>query len=1783
MAGGILPWYCSESHDDHTACRIGQAKHPGPAVGHSFDSPEVDIDYSDDEPPPLCGDLSDEEFHLPDDMHYEEVDEGSPVPLCIDKLCPHVPIFIAGKFSGARVNMVYTTRRGLTGYYPDTAARDDGYVDKSGDIDTELDYLRFVFPGTQKEKPTTDAQSPEGRTNYRCPISISALLYGSFAPGLTGHHRLPRGKVGRRKRGPRRGGKGSKPVPPTMELYDFTGIPVEDDSHRSCGLWAVDTANTNTSATAQAYMEKSAADFALFQEMRIRGAAIDSAVRAAKSSKWSLAVEGACPTEADSSSAGVAVAARAHLGHSDPVMLPGLEGLEHRVRISWVGSVIKGGLHLISVYLWHTEGLSRRNLDILQRLAWVISRIKGPWLIAGDWNMLPEALRASGWINLIRGVICASGKATCNSKEFDFFVVSQGLHPCILGAFHVTGSGVSPHTPVRLLLRAKPRSIHVQVLRPPYKIPAFPPRGCLPPEAFNGWDTIVDIAREDLFSKDGLDKSFCSWIDRVESLIAGMCMLEGHDIAKMQCRSEGPKIVYQPAVGKPGSMCPRVSAITTAWRSLDIWIADVIRGRNASPSSSFGRKSARAAWHIRFHDWGHLKDSKHSRCYLQWVGSITPTILSCNVSLTYIKWATARVAKSALEYDRAQANTAFKSWLTGDSKCTNSRMHHMTRVQAGWIPSSIGEPKPDEPESDIDIDSSPFEGDSCNDCELEQLATAPRNGQDEVNATADGWATEWGIGTPQPQIDWDMFPVGDPLPNILCDSIRRAASTFPVKTGLGWDKFHPRAILSLPDGAILALIRIFILIELLGAWPASIGITLICLIPKTDGGRRPIGLLPSFIRLWMRVRLDVARTWQTENDREYFYAGPSKGATVAAWKQAARAELSSYSTSSEYVNNLLDLIKAFDRVPHDFLAQNAHEFRYPIMMLKLSIAAYKLGRVIVVEGICSYIMYAVRGITAGSVLATVELRVLLIKSVDLVIYRHSTVDVTVYVDDTSIESYGHPKFVVPEVIAATKCLVNEFTRMRLGLSDTKNICCASKLSLAQEVIRKVPGAHLKPASQAKSLGAAISASKRRNVSVFSKRLAGFRARKSLYLKVRKTVGAKQAHMLIRTGGLPALTYGQATTGVSCTQLYKQRVSVSAAANPVAGDLDISLCVMDGGPHGKVDPAFAAHTGPIVAWAMAIWDQWMPRMSLEILARGALTRLKTAERKWSAVHGPAGACFTSLSRLDWEVHNPFQWTDDRGNEVDLRRDSPAFIDCMVCASVRRWRWRRVEARHPSLKQGQGGYGVHMHPLIRLCYSCKGLTAAWGFQQAGALRSAMASRQWPQVRLYKAGYVKSPCCMLCVNAGLVSPESEDPKYLGSLTHRLWTCPVLHPFRILTCPKWLLDKVLALLRDDYTLPPEHVVLYTRALHKSVEPLVAVKPRHSTFNWRVRPPAGGIPAGWAYADGSRLFAEHKYCGLLARQGWAFAVIDNMGVIVAAASGITPWWAEGIYAAELWALLNAAEVSAHGTYFHVDCKAVQLGTQNGTSWATAACRKLSRAWAPLASILEDSPEHVAWMLAHCTKSQAGKKFLSDGRPLSRVDIALNDLVDHWAKSEAKLSAPTRSERARVSCATVLVESIGRWIGQCTVYANSFPVLNEAGKASHIRDSSARSSKLRAQHKAAKPKPADKRKRVVTEAVDSFTRVPFLSPQPVSSLGNAQSSTCVFRESMCQHQPRKKVRFNARQAEARNNLIFYEYWAAERLRVPAVPSSSPSGAVKLKAMQERIALKFATPSVDPSW
>ena len=80
--------------------------------------------------------------------------------------------------------------------------------------------------------------------------------------------------------------------------------------------------------------------------------------------------------------------------------------------------------------------------------------------------------------------------------------------------------------------------------------------------------------------------------------------------------------------------------------------------------------------------------------------------------------------------------------------------------------------------------------------------------------------------------------------------------------------------------------------------------------------------------------------------------------------------------------------------------------------------------------------------------------------------------------------------------------------------------------------------------------------------------------------------------------------------------------------------------------------------------------------------------------------PGAAFVASAQRLGWTVTNATAVIDDRGNPILFERDSPAMVRSLVEKSVRRWRWRRVESKCPSLHQGAGGFGVHVAPLFKL---------------------------------------------------------------------------------------------------------------------------------------------------------------------------------------------------------------------------------------------------------------------------------------------------------------------------------------------------------------------------------------------------------------------------------------------------------------------------------------------------
>ena len=156
------------------------------------------------------------------------------------------------------------------------------------------------------------------------------------------------------------------------------------------------------------------------------------------------------------------------------------------------------------------------------------------------------------------------------------------------------------------------------------------------------------------------------------------------------------------------------------------------------------------------------------------------------------------------------------------------------------------------------------------------------------------------------------------------------------------------------------------------------------MLPTPDGGWRPIGLLPTVIRIWMRARLGVLRAWQDQHERPYFYAGPGRGAAAAAWKQAAYAEAAATVDGAACANVLLVLVKAVERIPHWFLVRQAAKYGYSVTLLRLSVAAYRLARAVGAGGVYARLLWPGRGITAGSALATIEMRLVMIEAVDAV-------------------------------------------------------------------------------------------------------------------------------------------------------------------------------------------------------------------------------------------------------------------------------------------------------------------------------------------------------------------------------------------------------------------------------------------------------------------------------------------------------------------------------------------------------------------------------------------------------------------------------------------------------------------------------------------------------------------------------------------------------------------------------------------------------------------------------
>ena len=461
-------------------------------------------------------------------------------------------------------------------------------------------------------------------------------------------------------------------------------------------------------------------------------------------------------------------------------------------------------------------------------------------------------------------------------------------------------------------------------------------------------------------------------------------------------------------------------------------------------------------------------------------------------------------------------------------------------------------------------------------------------------------------------------------------------------------------------------------------------------------------------------------------------------------------------------------------------------------------------------------------------------------------------------------------------------------------------------------------------------------------------------------------------------------------GVADHTLLKQRRAASAmtCVRNCGADLDLSLVLSDDRTRGGSDPAFAAHVSVLHLWATAVWERWAPLAIADRVMKKTMTRLQCARRVWSVVYGPTAATVATAQRLGWQVESAAILVTDDGTRLNLMIDSPAYVKGVVQDSASRWRWRRIEERLPALASQGLGLGAWWKPIASVLNSP--YSDSWGPKQKGALRSAIAGRQWPQQRLHRAGLVELAYCQLCKDA-------QQGPAIGTLMHRLH-CPALAQFCTEFMPTWMRGFVHHF--GPGCSPTVHTAI-TRGLCRA--PLLPHRPQelYGTFWWHIAPEGSPI-GGQIFTDGSLLDGELGKAGVAL--GWAFIMLDSGNNVVAAAHGVPPRWVDTIQGAELYAIQMVLACSAFPDVIFTDCKTVQQGVYKAGTWAASAKRRYSRIWTAVHAAFDGAVADgmVVWMPAHTSEGDIDKAVCSNGQRLTGAWRSANELADQLAKMAAE-------------------------------------------------------------------------------------------------------------------------------------------------------------------------------------
>ena len=139
------------------------------------------------------------------------------------------------------------------------------------------------------------------------------------------------------------------------------------------------------------------------------------------------------------------------------------------------------------------------------------------------------------------------------------------------------------------------------------------------------------------------------------------------------------------------------------------------------------------------------------------------------------------------------------------------------------------------------------------------------------------------------------------------------------------------------------------------------------LLPKSTGGFRTIGVLPTLYRVWAKLKMPLDRAWSAGVPRSYFAAGVGKATEDAVGRLLLTAEAKQ--EGEEVACMIVDIDKCYEHVDHHKLLEAACRYGFPLAILRLCLAMYRAARALAWNGVYSKFVHSGRTVVPGCSIA----------------------------------------------------------------------------------------------------------------------------------------------------------------------------------------------------------------------------------------------------------------------------------------------------------------------------------------------------------------------------------------------------------------------------------------------------------------------------------------------------------------------------------------------------------------------------------------------------------------------------------------------------------------------------------------------------------------------------------------------------------------------------------------------------------------------------------------------